>query len=99
MYVIREIMHCRPGRVRELIGRFGVLSDAITARGGKPIRLLTDVSGGRFWTMVAEVEVERVDDFFELEKALMADESVRKAMDGYHEAVDKGFREIYRLER
>jgi hypothetical protein len=66
--------------------------------GQKPIRLLTDVSGERFWTMIAEVEVERVDDFFAMEQTLMANEALRTSMDGYHDLVDHGRREILRLE-
>ena len=59
---------------------------------------MTDVSGEHFWTLVAEVSVETVDDFFTVEQALMADESVRNAMAGYHELVERGRREIYRIE-
>jgi hypothetical protein len=38
MYVIREVLHCKPGEVR-------------------PLRLLTDVTGEPFWTVIAEAKV------------------------------------------
>lgn len=62
------------------------------------IGLLTHVGGERFWTLVIEAEVERVEDFFELEQKLFSDASVRAAMADYHELVESGRREIYRAE-
>ena len=43
--------------------------------------------------------VERIDDFFTMEQALAANEIVGKAMADYHDLVESGRREIYRLER
>jgi hypothetical protein len=99
MYVIREVVNCRPGKVREMVDKFRMLSAALEARGQEPLRLLTDVSGEPFWTVVAEASVDRVDDFFAMEQELMADEAVREAMSGYHDLVGEGRREIYRIAR
>ena len=98
MYVIREVLSCRPGKVRPMVEKFRALSKALEERGAEPLRLLTDVSGERFWTVVAEATVERVDDFFALEEELMADPDVREEMAGYHDLVDSGRREVYRIE-
>jgi len=98
MYIIREVLNCKPGKVRPLIDRFRVLSAALQETGRPPLRLLTDVSGESFWTLVAEVSVETVDEFFVVEEKLMGNESVRSAMAGYHELVERGNREIYRVE-
>ena len=98
MYVIREVLSCKPGKVRPLIDRFRTLSAALQETGRPPLRLLTDVSGERFWTLVAEATVETVDEFFSIEQTLMGNESVRNAMTGYHELVEHGRREIYRIE-
>ena len=98
MYLIREVLNCRPGKVRQMVEKFRVLSDALEGRGEEPLRLLTDVSGEPFWTVVAEAKVERVDDFFALEEELMADDAVREAMGGYHDLIDNGRREVYRIE-
>ncbi len=70
MYVIREIMSCKPGKA----------------------------TGEPFWTLVAEAQVEKIDDFFAIEQKLMANESLRKAMADYHDLVNSGRREIYRIE-
>lgn len=98
MYVMREVMHCRPGKVRALLEKFRILSAALEEMGGQPLRLLTDVSGESFWTLVIEVTVERVEDFFEVEQKLMENATVREGMAGYHDLVDNGRREIYRIE-
>jgi hypothetical protein len=67
--------------------------------GHTPFRLLTDFSGEPFWTLVAETEVENVEDFMALEATLMADPAVGQIMSGYHDLVEQGRREIYRVER
>ena len=47
--------------------------------------------------MVAEAEVERIDDFFAIEEEFMANESLRETMANYHDLVNSGRREIFRL--
>ena len=98
MYVIREVLNCRPGRVRQMVEKFRAISTGMEKLGHTPLRLLTDVTGEPFWTVIAEVSVERVDDFFAIEQRLMADESLGKTMADYHDLVESGRREIYRLE-
>lgn len=97
MYIIREVLNCKPGKVRPLVDRFRKLSAALEKTGRPPLRMLTDVSGEPFWTLIAEATVPTVDDFFSVEETLMADEDVRSAMAGYHELVESGRREIYRV--
>jgi len=60
MYVIREVLNCKPGNVRQM--------------------------------------VEKIDDFFAMEQNLMTNETLWKTMADYHDLVDRGRREIYRLE-
>ena len=98
MYVIREVLHCKPGRVRPMVEKFKAISSALHDMGHEPLRLLTDVTGESFWTIVAEAKVDTIDDFFALERALMANEALRKTMADYHELVESGRREILRVE-
>lgn len=98
MYVIREVLSCKPGKVRPMIAKFGVISAALEDMGQEPLRLLTDVADEGFWTLVIEVKVERVDDFFTFEEKLFSDKAVQEAMAGYHDLVRSGRREIYRIE-
>jgi hypothetical protein len=98
MYVIREVLHCKPGKVRPMVEKFRALSNVLQEMGQEPLRLLTDVASEPFWTIVAEAKVERVDDFFTFEQKLMANETLRNTMADYHDLVESGRREIYRIE-
>ena len=98
MYIIREIVECKPGKVRPLVEKFRTISRVMRDMNQEPLRLLTDVTGEPFWTLVAEATVEKIDDFFAMERRLQANEVLRKTMADYHELVVRGRREIYRLE-
>jgi hypothetical protein len=99
MYVIREVLHCKPGKVRQMAEKFTAISHALQEMGHEPMRLLTDVTGEPFWTIIAEAKVENIDDFFAVEQKLTANEGVAKAMVDYHDLVESGRREIFRVER
>ena len=98
MFVIREVLHCKPGKVRPMVDKFRQISQALKDMGHEPMRILTDVTGEPYWTVVAEAKVEKIDDFFAIEQTLTANETIRKAMADYHELVASGRREIYRIE-
>ena len=98
MYVIREVLNCKPGKVRQMVEKFRSVSTALKEMGQEPLRVLTDVTGEPYWTVVAEARVEKIDDFFAMEQKLTNDETLRKIMADYHNLVDRGRREIYRLE-
>jgi hypothetical protein len=98
MFIVREVMHCKPGKVRDLVARFKTVSDESKKMGYKGFRLSTDVVAEQFWTVVAESEAESLNQFFESEQAMMANEAIKKAMTGYHDLVERGRREIFRVE-
>ena len=98
MYVIREVLNCKPGKVRQMVEKFRQISMVLKDMGHEPMRILTDVTGEPYWTIVAEARVEKIDDFFAMEQRLASDETLRKTMADYHDLVDRGRREIYRLE-
>jgi len=98
MYVIREVLNCKPGKVRQMVEKFGGISAVLREMGQEPLRVLTDVTGEPYWTIVAEARVEKIDDFFAMEQKLATNETLRQTMADYHDLVDRGRREIYRLE-
>jgi len=104
MLLVREIMYCKPGKVRPMVEKFVAMSKLMERSGQPPMRVMTDFVADRYWTLVAEFEVESLDDF---EKMMRGegepmDEDAQKEMEelmkGYHDLVDVGRREIYRLE-
>ena len=98
MYIIREVVNCRPGKIAPMLDKFKTIGRAMREMGHEPFRLLSDVTGEPFWTLVAELEVEKIDEFFALQGKLMANPTLRDAMSGYHELVSSGRREIYKVE-
>jgi hypothetical protein len=81
-----------------MVEKFRAISTLLKDMGHEPMRLLTDVTGEPFWTIVAEATVEKVDDFFAMEQTLMTNEALRKTMADYHDLVGSGRREILRIE-
>ena len=100
MYLIRNIMYCKPGQVKPLVETFSKLSKIMTKLGYKPpMRIMTDVSGERYWTMVAEHEASSIEEFEDFSQKVMSDPATRKVMKSYHEYVESGRREIFKIER
>jgi len=97
MYLVREVMHCKPGKVRPLVDKFKMMAELTVKLGYPKPRILTDVSGAPYWTVVSEFEVGNLEEFF----ASMNDPKWEEAgpiMAGYHDLVDHGRREIYKIE-
>ena len=102
MLLIRDIFHCKPGKVRPLLEKFHAMDRLMQAAGMGKSRMLTDFSGERFWTLVSEFEVPSMADF----EKMMAGEGMseednkafEKVMEGYHELIDHGRREIFKIE-
>jgi hypothetical protein len=103
MFVIREIMYCKPGMVRPLVDKFKTIS-ALSVKMGMPaMRIMTDFCAEQYWTVVSEMEVPDLNAFEQMMASMPqgSTEDMKKmeeAMKGYHELVDHGKREIYRLE-
>lgn len=103
MYLIREIMYCKPGKVRPLVDKFKVISEIGVKMGMPKMRIMTDFCAERYWTVVSEIEVADIQAFENMMSSMpqgSTDDMKRmeEAMKGYHDLVDHGKREIYRLE-
>jgi len=101
MLLVREVFHCKPGKVRALVEKFQAMGKLPQSGVGK-MRLLTDFSGERYWTLVAELEVPDMKTFEESMQGVgMSPESMKemeKIMKDYHELIVKGRREVYKIE-
>lgn len=99
MYVIREIMHCKPGKAGEMVKRFKQMEPLMKEVGmTEPQRVMTDMSGESFWTVIAEQTVEGLEQYLDLSRRTMTDPRVQKIMQGYHDLVESGRREIFKVE-
>lgn len=97
MLMIREIMYCKPGKVRPMVEKFLAMSKIMQKHGMGKMRVFTDVSAERFWTLVAEIEVESIDKFIAMDNA-PAMKELEPLMTGYHDLVEHGRREVYKVE-
>ena len=102
MYLIRELMYCKPGKVRPLVEKFLAMSKLSEKVGMPKMRIMTDFCAERYWTVVGEMEVA---DLAAFEKMMAAPQGsaedmkqFEEIMKGYHDLVDHGKREIYKLE-
>lgn len=99
MYLIRDIMHCKPGQVRPMVDKFKAMNKTIKKMGFRPARILTDVSAERYWTVVSETEVDSLEKYTKMSRETMKDKTLQKIMKGYHNLINQGRREIYMIER
>ena len=102
MLLVREIMYCKPGKVRPMVEKFMAM-DKLGRKAGMPkLRVMTDFCGERYWTIVAEMEVSTLDEFERLMQGtgMSAEDGkeMERLMQGYHDLVDHGRREIYKIE-
>jgi hypothetical protein len=92
-------MYCKPGKARAMAAKFVALSAVSQKMGLGAMRVMTDVSAERYWTVVAESEVESIEAHAETARKAMEDPQLREVMKDYHDLVDHGRREIYQIER
>ena len=102
MLLIRDIMYCKPGKVKAMVEKFVAMSKINVRMGMPKMRVLTDVSAERYWTVVSEMEVASLAEFEKMFADMSQDSPEAKEfeaiMKGYHELLDYGRREIYKIE-
>lgn len=103
MYLVREIMYCKPGKVRKLVDMFHTMNELNVKFGMPRMKIMTDFCAERYWTLVAEMEVESLQAFETMmsttPSGAEADmKKLEEVMKNYHDLVDHGKREIYKIE-
>jgi hypothetical protein len=103
MYLIREIMYCKPGKVKPMVEKFLKMNEISKKSGMPAMRVMTDFVADQYWTIVAQMEVESLSDF---EKMMTGTDGMSEAdmkemeaiMKDYHDLVLSGRREVYKIE-
>jgi len=104
MLLIREVFSCKPGKVKPMVEKFLTMARLNEKAGMGKMRILTDFVAERYWTVVAEFEVESLKAFEDMmsgQGAKMSAEDMKemeKVMTGYHDFVKEGRREIWKIE-
>ena len=63
MLLIREIMYCKPGKVRPAVEKFLAMSKLSEKAGMPKMKVMTDFCAERYWTVIAEMEVPSMQAF------------------------------------
>jgi len=100
--LVREVMFCKPGKVRPLVEKF-LAMDKLGKKSGMPrMRIMTDFCAERYWMLVAEMEVGSMEEFERMMQgggqSAEAMKEMEALMKGYHDLVDHGRREVYKIE-
>ena len=104
MLLVRDIMYCKPGKVRPVVDKFLAMSKLSSKLGMPKMKVMTDLSAERYWTVVSEMEVaslQAFDDMMSGQGQSQNAEAMKEfetIMKGYHDLVDQGRREIYKIE-
>jgi hypothetical protein len=102
MLLIREIMYCKPGKVRPMVEKSMAMKKLMEKSGMGSMRVMTDVAAEQYWTTIMEFEVPDLKSFEDMMAGNGQNEADSKEfeniMKGYHELVEKGRREIYKIE-
>lgn len=102
MYLIRDIMYCKPGKVRPMVEKFLTMSKLGEKAGMPRMHIMTDFCAERYWTVVSEMEVADLNAFEQMMSAPQGSaedmKQLEAVMKDYHDLVDQGKREIYKIE-
>ena len=102
MLLVREVFHCKPGKVRPLVEKSLKMAKLSEDSGLGKMKIMTDLCGDQYWTVVYEMEVASLQAFEDSMSGKGMSEEVgkefEKIMEGYHDLVDHGHREIYKIE-
>jgi len=100
--LVREVFYCKPGKVRPMVDKFLAMSALNEKAGLGKFRVMTDFAGERYWTIVSEIEVASMQEFEEMMAGKGMTEELMKQfeviMKDYHDMVDHGRREIFKIE-
>jgi hypothetical protein len=99
MFLVRDIMFCKPGQARPMVEKFRKLTKVMQQMGMGPMRVMTDFTAERFWTVIAETEVADLAEYTKRSREASNSPETREIMQGYHDIVESGRREIYVIEQ
>lgn len=102
MYLVRDIFNCKPGKVRPMVDKFIAMGKLGEKVGMPHMRVMTDFCAEQYWTVVSEMEVPSLQAFEDMMSNPQGSaedmKQFEEIMKGYHDLVDHGRREIYKIE-
>ena len=99
MLLVRDLMFCKPGKVKPMVEKFKAMKKLGEKNGMGKMRILTDLSAERYWTVISEIEVDSLEAFRKMGQERSQERKEReRIMSDYRELVESGRREIYTVE-
>lgn len=102
MLMVREVFHCKPGKVRPMVEKSLAMSKLMEQSGMGKMKIMTDFCGDQYWTIVYEYDVPSMQAYEEMMQGggqtPEQQKEFEKIMEGYHDLLDHGHREIYKIE-
>jgi hypothetical protein len=99
MLLVRDLMFCKPGKVKPMVEKFKAMKKLGEKNGMGKMRILTDLSAERYWTVISEIEVDSLEAFMKMgQESNQETKEMERIMSDYHELVESGRREIYTVE-
>jgi len=97
MFVVRDVFRAKAGKGRDFINKAKAGMQYMPTEGVHARRILSDVVGA-YWTIVFELEVEKLDTYFNMMNTRPENPKAEEAMKGYAELVESGYREVFKVE-
>src|SRR5262245_17912638 len=103
MLLVREVMYCKPGKVRPMVEKSLAMAKLVEKSGQGKVRVMTDLVSERYWTAIMEFEVKDLKAFDDMMAGVGISDAdnreLENVMKGYHDLVEYGRREIYKIEQ
>ncbi len=98
MFMQREVLHCQRGKAPEIVADLKVLNQIFVNMGNTTGKIYVDITG-RYDTVIWEIEVESLDQFFTFEREFYVDmdENSRRLIDRVNANTVAGYRELYEV--
>ena len=98
MFMQREVLHCQRGKAPENVEALKVINQVFVDMGNTTGKIYVDITG-RYDTVIWEIEVESLDQFFTFERAFYVemDEDSRRLIDRVNANTVAGYRELYEV--
>ena len=97
MYMLREVYTAQRGKAPEVVDAFRMLDNALEQAGGYTNRRIYVDYAGPMDTIVYQVEMESLDAYFSMERAVFDDPQAKPLIDAFNTNARSGCKEIYEV--
>ena len=97
MYMVRAICTAQRGTAPEVVETFKMLDQALEQAGGYTNRRIYVDYTGPMDTVVYQIEMESLDAYFAMERAVFEDPQAKPLIDAFNTLASSGHKEIYEV--